>query len=157
MLEPYPDAPLDLEALFPTWIKALGYSTHYMWMDTTTPLYDETWRTPFYTHIFNDFTIPTVFMLRPFMYSYGVNALNYGGLGTLSVSDQDGRLSDELDSENLADFVGTQMAYEAFNSLASKYRDIQLGGLNISCRNAPRTSCRKLWKETYPLSVPRGE
>ncbi|XP_075744734.1 neprilysin-like isoform X2 [Rhipicephalus microplus] len=179
--KPYPDAPLDLEALFPTWIKALGYSTHYMWMDTTTPLYDETWRTPFYTHIFNDFTIPTVFMLRPFMYSYGVNALNYGGLGTmigheimhafdphgikyiegyqphdmddvirkytkkalclrrshksvLSVSDQDGTLSDELDSENLADFVGTQMAYEAFNSLASKYRDIHLGGLNMSAQ-----------------------
>ncbi|KAL1442734.1 hypothetical protein MTO96_007752 [Rhipicephalus appendiculatus] len=83
LYKPYPNAPLDLDVLFPTWIKALGLSSHYMWMDTTTPLYDETARTPFYTYEFNDFTIPTVSMLRPFMNPYGIYALNYGGLGTM--------------------------------------------------------------------------
>ncbi|KAL1442733.1 hypothetical protein MTO96_007751 [Rhipicephalus appendiculatus] len=81
--KPYPDAPLDLDVLFPTWIKALSLSSHYMWTDTTTPLYDETAPYPYYTYAFNEFTIPTVAMLRPFFYPYGIYALNYGGLGTM--------------------------------------------------------------------------
>ncbi|KAL1484093.1 hypothetical protein MTO96_032771 [Rhipicephalus appendiculatus] len=43
-----------------------------------------------------------------------------------------GKLSDELDSENLADLVGTKMAYDAFESLASEQRDQNLAGLNMS-------------------------
>ncbi|KAL1469042.1 hypothetical protein MTO96_025120 [Rhipicephalus appendiculatus] len=41
-------------------------------------------------------------------------------------------LSDELDSGNLADFVGTKMAYDAFEYLVSEYRDQNLAGLNMS-------------------------
>ncbi|KAL3252197.1 hypothetical protein MRX96_054900 [Rhipicephalus microplus] len=81
--EPYPDAPLDLDALFPTWIKALGLSSQYMWMDTTTLLYDETAVGPYYDGDVNRITVPTASMLRPFMYMYGVPAVNYGGLGTM--------------------------------------------------------------------------
>ncbi|KAL1487217.1 hypothetical protein MTO96_008162 [Rhipicephalus appendiculatus] len=179
--KPYPDAPLDLDVLFPTWIKALGLSSHYMWTDTTTPLYDETAPYPYYMYAFNDFTIPTVAMLRPFFYLYGIYALNYGGLGTmigheimhaygpyglsylegyephdtddvikeytkralclrrshkslLSLGDQEGRLNGVLDSENLADLVGTKVAYDAFNSLASGHRELYLGGLNMSAQ-----------------------
>ncbi|KAL1421102.1 hypothetical protein MTO96_023455 [Rhipicephalus appendiculatus] len=81
LYKPYPDAPLDL--LFPTWIKALGLSSHYMWTDTTTPLYDETRYSPFYMENHNDFTIPTISMFRPFMYPHAITALNYGGLGQM--------------------------------------------------------------------------
>ncbi|KAL1487229.1 hypothetical protein MTO96_008174 [Rhipicephalus appendiculatus] len=81
LYKPYPDAPLDL--LFPTWIKALGLSSHYMWTDTTTPLYDETRYSPIYMENQNDFTLPTISLFRPFMYPYGITALNYGGVGMM--------------------------------------------------------------------------
>ncbi|XP_049271239.1 neprilysin-1-like [Rhipicephalus sanguineus] len=179
LYKPYPDAPLDLDQLFPTWIKALGLSTQYMWMDTKTPLFDDTGYIPFYTGALNDIIVPTTSMLRPFMYPYGVLALNYGGLGTmiggemmhaldprglhslegyvpddtdavmkeytkralclrksrksvLSLSGQQEPLSEELDSENLADLVGTKMAYDAFDSLVREYRDETPAGLNMS-------------------------
>ncbi|KAH7942664.1 hypothetical protein HPB51_028654 [Rhipicephalus microplus] len=79
--KPYPDAPIDL--LFPTWIRALSLSTHYIWTDQTTPLYDEARYRPYYTHYFNDFTVATANMLPPFMYPDWPIALNYGGLGTV--------------------------------------------------------------------------
>ncbi|KAL3252521.1 hypothetical protein MRX96_054883 [Rhipicephalus microplus] len=131
--KPYPDAPLDAP-LFPTWIKALGLSSHYMWIDTTTPLYDETRYSPFYSENHNDFAIPTISMFRPFMYPYGIPSLNYGGLGQLLLTGQEGTLNDELDSENLADLVGTKVAYDAFTSLASGYRDQKLAGLDMSAQ-----------------------
>ncbi|XP_075744136.1 neprilysin-1-like [Rhipicephalus microplus] len=230
--KPYPDAPLDLDALFPTWIKALGLSSQYMWIDTTTLLYDETAIGLYYDSDVNRITVPTASMLRPFMYMYGVPAVNYGGLGTndgagsdawreafvaaweryaglfgtwqlaravvsrlgprctvsdlpgtlvmigqalmgaldprgihslngyvpdprdevmreyrkralclrksrrsvLSVSGTEETLSEELDSENLADFVGTKMAFDAFEYLVSEQRDQNLAGLNMSVR-----------------------
>ncbi|KAL3211109.1 hypothetical protein MRX96_036606 [Rhipicephalus microplus] len=89
---------------------------------------------PFYTGAINDMTIPTASMLPPFMYPYGVKALNYGGLGTLSLSGEEKTLSDELDSENLADFVGTKMAYDAFNSLELGHRHQTLAGMNMSAQ-----------------------
>ncbi|XP_075744110.1 uncharacterized protein LOC142802912 [Rhipicephalus microplus] len=169
LYKPYPDVPLDLEALFPTWIKALGLSAQYMWMDTTTPLYDETRPIPYYTGVSNDVTVPTASMLPPFMHTNGIDALHYGGLGTmighammrafdvrgihtlegyvpdenddvireytkralclrrshksvLSLRGQEETLSDELDSENLADLVGTKMAYDAFEHTEQRAR-----------------------------------
>ncbi|KAL3250193.1 hypothetical protein MRX96_055599 [Rhipicephalus microplus] len=181
LYKPYPDAPLHLDALFPTWIKALGLSSQYMWIDTTTLLYDETAIGPYYDSDVNRITVPTASMLRPFMYMYGVPAVNYGGLGTmigqalmgaldprgihslngyvpdpkdevmreytkralcfresrrsvLSLSGAEETLSEELDSENLADFVGTEMAFDAFEYLVSEQRDQNLPGLNMSVR-----------------------
>ncbi|KAL1443140.1 hypothetical protein MTO96_030431 [Rhipicephalus appendiculatus] len=81
--KPYPDVPPDLDVLFPTWIKALGLSAEHMWMDTATPLYDETVYVPYYTGASNDITVPTASMLQPFMYPHGIDALHYGGLGTM--------------------------------------------------------------------------
>ncbi|KAL1443738.1 hypothetical protein MTO96_045858, partial [Rhipicephalus appendiculatus] len=49
----------------------------------------------------------------------------------LSLNGQEGKLSDELDSENLDDLVGTKMAYDAFESLASEQRDQNPAGLNM--------------------------
>ncbi|XP_037515040.1 endothelin-converting enzyme-like 1 [Rhipicephalus sanguineus] len=181
LYKPYPDEPLDLDELFPTWIKALGLSTQYLWTDTTTPLYDDTSYFPFYTDAINDITVPTASMLRPFMYPYGILALNYGGLGTmiggemmraldprgihsldgyvpddkdevikeytrkalclrkshksvLSLSGQEETLSEELDSVNLFDLVGTKMAYDAMDSLVHEYRDETPAGLNMSAQ-----------------------
>ncbi|XP_075744154.1 endothelin-converting enzyme homolog [Rhipicephalus microplus] len=128
----YPDAPLELEALFPTWIKALSLSTQYMWTDTTTPLYDETAYVPYYTGSSNNIIVPTASLLPPFTYTHGVDALNYGGLGTLSLRGQEETLRDELDSANLADLVGIKMAYDAFQYLVSEQRDQNLAGLDMS-------------------------
>ncbi|KAH7956436.1 hypothetical protein HPB52_009663 [Rhipicephalus sanguineus] len=50
----------------------------------------------------------------------------------LSLSGQEETLSEELDSENLADLVGTKMAYDAFNSLVPENRDETPAGLNMS-------------------------
>ncbi|KAH7956283.1 hypothetical protein HPB52_007877 [Rhipicephalus sanguineus] len=132
--EPYPDAPLDLNQLFPTWIKALGLSAQYLWKDTTTPLYDDTGFFPVYTGSINDITVPAASMLRPFMYPHGIDALSYGGLGTLSLSGQEEGLSEEEDRENLGDLVGTKMAYDALDSLERGYRDKTLAGLDMSAR-----------------------
>ncbi|KAL3184317.1 hypothetical protein MRX96_032118 [Rhipicephalus microplus] len=80
-LEPYPDAPLDL--LFPTWINALSLSSHYIWTDQTTPLYDEAYRNSYFSYIHNNFEIPTVDLLPPLVYEFAPAALNYGGIGTV--------------------------------------------------------------------------
>ncbi|KAL1476174.1 hypothetical protein MTO96_018751 [Rhipicephalus appendiculatus] len=77
--KPYPDAPLD--RLFPTWIKALALSSHLIWSDQTTPLFQEQTYSSYYSRTNNDFTILTIELLRPFAYSFGPIALNYGGLG----------------------------------------------------------------------------
>ncbi|KAL3204310.1 hypothetical protein MRX96_041263, partial [Rhipicephalus microplus] len=50
----------------------------------------------------------------------------------LSLRGQEETLSDELDSENLADLVGTKMAYDAFEHTVSEYRDQNLAGLNMT-------------------------
>ncbi|XP_075744753.1 neprilysin-1-like isoform X2 [Rhipicephalus microplus] len=52
----------------------------------------------------------------------------------LSLSGEEKTLSDELDSENLADFVGTKMAYDAFNSLELGHRHQTLAGMNMSAQ-----------------------
>ncbi|KAL1476175.1 hypothetical protein MTO96_018752 [Rhipicephalus appendiculatus] len=127
--KPYPDAPLDL--LFPTWIKALSLNSHYIWSDQTTPLYDEVNRNSYYSYVYNDFTITTADLLRPFAYSIGPIALNYGGLGMLSLTGEQ-NLSAYRDNENLADLVGTKIAYQAFASLIPEERTETLAGLDMS-------------------------
>ncbi|KAL1476173.1 hypothetical protein MTO96_018750, partial [Rhipicephalus appendiculatus] len=77
--KPYPDAPL--EVLFPTWIKALSLSSHYIWSDQITPLYDEAYHNSYFSYGYNSFEIPTVDLLRPLAYPFGPAALNYGGIG----------------------------------------------------------------------------
>ncbi|KAH8039014.1 hypothetical protein HPB51_004939 [Rhipicephalus microplus] len=52
----------------------------------------------------------------------------------LLLTGQEGTLNDELDSENLADLVGTKVAYDAFASLAGGYRDQKLAGLDMSAQ-----------------------
>ncbi|KAL3223690.1 hypothetical protein MRX96_049691, partial [Rhipicephalus microplus] len=201
---PYPDVELDRGALFPAWIKALGLSSRYMWMDTTTPLYDETGTSPYYDYDVNLITVPTGSMLRPFMYMHGVAALNYGGLGTMisqaimgaldlrgihslngfvpdpndevmkeytkramclrkshssvvSLSGTEGTLSDGMDSENLADLVGTKMAFDAFEHLVSEQRDQNLAGLNMSVRQLFFISnCAKWCSEDNSASPPHA-
>ncbi|KAL1466193.1 hypothetical protein MTO96_026822 [Rhipicephalus appendiculatus] len=83
LYKPYPDAPLDLKPLAPTWIKVVGLDTQYEWMYPAVPLFDETVRRPFYDRFSNAVIVPAASMLRPFMYRHGVAALNYGGLGTM--------------------------------------------------------------------------
>ncbi|KAL1445898.1 hypothetical protein MTO96_044760, partial [Rhipicephalus appendiculatus] len=79
----FPDAPLDLKPVAPTWIKVVGLDTQYKWMYPAVPLFDETVRRPFYDRFSNAVIVPAASMLRPFMYRHGVAALNYGGLGTM--------------------------------------------------------------------------
>ncbi|KAH7958819.1 hypothetical protein HPB49_005434 [Dermacentor silvarum] len=130
LYRPYPDAPLD--KLFPTWIKALSLSTHHLWSDHTTWIYDETEVNAFYARADKYVVIPTGIMQRPFFYTNGPLGLNYGGLGTLLVKARQEVLNGTLDSENLADFVGTMTAYAAFASLSSTRNNVTLAGLDMS-------------------------
>ncbi|KAH7959924.1 hypothetical protein HPB49_015055 [Dermacentor silvarum] len=79
--QPYPDARQD--RLFPTWIKALSLSSHYIWADQTTLLYDEETINAYYIFDFNTLVIPPGIIQRPFFYPYGPLGLNYGGLGAI--------------------------------------------------------------------------
>ncbi|XP_075744106.1 endothelin-converting enzyme 2-like [Rhipicephalus microplus] len=77
----FPDVPRD--RLFPTWIKALGISSHYLWSDQTTWLYDETEVNAQYVTPLNTLIVPTAIISRP-LYNHRVpEALNYGALGTI--------------------------------------------------------------------------
>ncbi|KAL1470736.1 hypothetical protein MTO96_040287, partial [Rhipicephalus appendiculatus] len=77
----YPDVPPD--RLFPTWIKALGLSSHYLWSDQTTWLYDEAEVNAYYETLLNTLVVPTAIISRP-LYNYRVpEALNYGALGVI--------------------------------------------------------------------------
>ncbi|XP_075744556.1 neprilysin-1-like [Rhipicephalus microplus] len=77
----FPDVPHD--RLFPTWIKALGISSHYLWSDQTTWLYDETEVSAQYVTDLNTLIVPTAIISRP-LYNHRVpEALNYGALGTI--------------------------------------------------------------------------
>ncbi|KAH7950665.1 hypothetical protein HPB51_028301 [Rhipicephalus microplus] len=50
----------------------------------------------------------------------------------LSVSTPKPKLSHLKDSENVADLVGTMLAYAAYSSLPQKYKDVKLAGFDMS-------------------------
>ncbi|XP_075744150.1 membrane metallo-endopeptidase-like 1 [Rhipicephalus microplus] len=127
--KPYPDVPLD--RYFPTWIRALSHSAHYFWIDKATPLYREDEANAYYTPGEETLRIPTGIMRSPVVYLHGPLSLNYGGLGMLTTTLQN-VLDDTMGSENLADFVGTRTAYEAFASLPEKYKSVKLVGFNMT-------------------------
>ncbi|XP_049520703.1 neprilysin-1-like [Dermacentor silvarum] len=79
LYRPFPDVPKD--GLFPTWIKAISLSSHYLWTDQTTMLYDETAVNAFYHINMNTIVVPTAIIQRPFYFYDGPLALSYGGLG----------------------------------------------------------------------------
>ncbi|KAL1444082.1 hypothetical protein MTO96_045685 [Rhipicephalus appendiculatus] len=157
----YPDAPR--EPFFPTWIKVLALSSHYVWTDQDALLFHEAAPNGFYIIPYNDIVVTPGIMQHPFLYLYGPIALNYGGLGViiahevmhafdvdgiqvnednkpivtrefikeytkravclrqshksvLSLSGQQETLNDTVDSENLAELVGTMVAYAAYSS-----------------------------------------
>ncbi|KAH7956435.1 hypothetical protein HPB52_009662 [Rhipicephalus sanguineus] len=63
----------------------------------------------------------------------------------LHISVKEETLNETLDVENLADLVGTKIAYEAFSSLAPAYRDEILAGLDMSAEQLFFVnSCAKL-------------
>ncbi|XP_075730603.1 membrane metallo-endopeptidase-like 1 [Rhipicephalus microplus] len=53
-------------------------------------------------------------------------------LATLSISGEEPKLNHTLDSENLADLVGTTVAYSAYSALPQKYKDVGLAGFDMS-------------------------
>ncbi|XP_065289075.1 uncharacterized protein [Dermacentor albipictus] len=81
LYKPYPETPMD--RLFPSWIKALSLSSHYIWSDQTTWFYDEAEVNAHYISFINYITIPTGMIQHPFFYPYGPLGLNYGGLGMI--------------------------------------------------------------------------
>ncbi|KAL1441918.1 hypothetical protein MTO96_031074 [Rhipicephalus appendiculatus] len=163
LYKPYPDAPLDLEALFPTWIKALGLSSQYMWMDTKTPLYDETGMIgqaimgaldPRGIHSLNGY-VPDARDDVMKEYTKRALCLRKSGQSVLYLTRQGGTLSDGLDSENLADLVGTKMAYDAFQYLVGEQRDQNLAGLNMSVQQLFFVShCAKWCSENNTAEPP---
>ncbi|XP_075744559.1 membrane metallo-endopeptidase-like 1 [Rhipicephalus microplus] len=58
--------------------------------------------------------------------------LRHSHKSVLSLSGHHETLNDTVDSENLADLVGTMVAYAAYSSLPQKYKDVKLVNLDIS-------------------------
>ncbi|XP_075744112.1 neprilysin-1 [Rhipicephalus microplus] len=142
---PYPDSPQ--EPFFPTWMKVLSLSSHYTWTDQNALLYNEAAPNGFYIIPYNDIVVSPGIMQSPFLYLYGPIALNYGGLGMLSLSGQHETLNDTVDSENLADLVGTMVAYAAYSSSPQKYKDVKLVNLDISTERLFFINhCVKCWR-----------
>ncbi|XP_054930461.1 neprilysin-1-like [Dermacentor andersoni] len=81
LYKPYPETPMD--RLFPSWIKALSLSSHYIWSDQTTWFYDEAEVNAHYISFINYITVPTGMIQHPLFYPYGPLSLNYGGLGMI--------------------------------------------------------------------------
>ncbi|XP_075744382.1 neprilysin-1-like [Rhipicephalus microplus] len=129
LYEAYPDVPPN--HLFPSWIEALSLSSHYLWADSTTWLYDETEVNAFYEIRKNVLVLPTAIISRPLYYDQGPPAINYGALGAIRQRARE-EVDDFTDSENLADFVGVRLAYKAFSSLPQHQRRLTLVGLNMS-------------------------
>ncbi|KAH6932392.1 hypothetical protein HPB50_005235 [Hyalomma asiaticum] len=50
----------------------------------------------------------------------------------LSMTSHPDSLNDNVDSENIADFVGAMLAYKAFSSLPPNHRNVKLAGLNLT-------------------------
>ncbi|KAH7957264.1 hypothetical protein HPB52_016842 [Rhipicephalus sanguineus] len=149
--ESFPDVPLG--RLFPTWIKYRSLNAHLAWKDQKTILYDETDVNAYYSPSQEALVIPTSIMTRPFLYLYGPIALNYGGLGMLSLSRQEEKLDDTTDSENLSDLVGTMVAYAAYSSLPEKYKSETLAGLNTSSEQLFFIShCLKCYERGKPIT-----
>ncbi|KAL1476181.1 hypothetical protein MTO96_018758, partial [Rhipicephalus appendiculatus] len=60
-----------------------------------------------------------------------------------------------LDYQNLGDFVGTKMAYDAFEHLVSEYRDQNFAGLNMSVQQLFFVShCANWCSEDNPEKPP---
>ncbi|KAH6932807.1 hypothetical protein HPB50_009645 [Hyalomma asiaticum] len=50
----------------------------------------------------------------------------------LSLTSEEDKLNDVVDSENLADLVGATIAHKAFSSLPPNHKNVKLAGLNMS-------------------------
>lgn len=81
LYQSYPDVPPD--RLFPSWIEALSLSSHYLWSDQTTWLYDETEVKAQYEIQLNTLVVPTAAISRPLYTQRVPEALNYGALGAI--------------------------------------------------------------------------
>ncbi|KAL1421522.1 hypothetical protein MTO96_023082 [Rhipicephalus appendiculatus] len=127
--EPLPDVPVN--RLFPSWIQGRRLNTHYKWKNRDNRLYDEETVNAFYKYPIS-IVIPTAIVQRPYFYENGPEALNYGGLGMLSLRVLQEELSHTVDSENLADFVGTRLSYAAYSSLPEEQNKVNLAGFDMS-------------------------
>ncbi|KAH7957571.1 hypothetical protein HPB52_020283 [Rhipicephalus sanguineus] len=81
LYQSYPDVPPD--RLFPSWIEALSLSSHYLWSDQKTWLYDETEIKAQYEIQLNTLVVPTAAISRPLYTQRVPEALNYGALGAI--------------------------------------------------------------------------
>ncbi|KAL3246215.1 hypothetical protein MRX96_057831 [Rhipicephalus microplus] len=127
---PLGDVPVT--GLFRSWMKASSVTAHYAWSDQKTPLYDEADFTARYYNNYNIVTVPSALIHWPFIFPDGPIAMDYGGLGMLSLSRLQETIDEILDSENLADLVGTSLAYTAFTLLDPKDVGYTLPGLDMT-------------------------
>ncbi|KAL1477541.1 hypothetical protein MTO96_035661 [Rhipicephalus appendiculatus] len=64
-------------------------------------------------------------------------------------------LNDTVDSENLADLVGTRIAYTAFTTLSAQYVDETLAGLNMSAKQLFFINYCAKWCAQYSVPTER--
>ncbi|KAL3224372.1 hypothetical protein MRX96_049511 [Rhipicephalus microplus] len=67
----------------------------------------------------------------------------------LSLIHQEEKLTRATDSENLCDFVGTMVAYAAYSSLPSKYKNVTLAGIKTSSKQLFFISHCLKWCDEY--------
>ncbi|KAH6933921.1 hypothetical protein HPB50_018843 [Hyalomma asiaticum] len=128
--EALPD--VDMDHLFPSWIKAVAFTAHILWTDQSTFLYDETAVNAWYAPAQNSLIVSTAIIQRPYYSHDAPPSLNYGALGSLRQKAREETLDHASDSENLADIVGAQTAYGAFAALPRSQRARTLVGINAS-------------------------
>ncbi|KAL3236384.1 hypothetical protein MRX96_048248 [Rhipicephalus microplus] len=134
-------------------MKVLSFSSHYTWRDQDALLYSEAAPNGFYILPYNDIVVSPGIMQSSFLHMYGPITLNNGGLGNitahdimhafdvdeiqhshkfvLSLNGLHETLNDTVDSENLADLVGTMVAYATYSSLPPKTQ-VKVVNLDIS-------------------------
>ncbi|KAL1487227.1 hypothetical protein MTO96_008172 [Rhipicephalus appendiculatus] len=164
------------DRFFVSWRKALSHWRHQEWNDQSTWLYDEA-KVNAVPPALSYGGIGAI-MAHEIMHGYDVQGSNYDDRShyepwrtqkieveytnrtfcirrshraALKMRSAQETVNDTLDSENLADFVGTLTTYAAFTSLPSYERDIELSGLNMTAEHIFFISSCVKWCEEEPL------
>ncbi|KAL1460327.1 hypothetical protein MTO96_027563 [Rhipicephalus appendiculatus] len=164
------------DRFFVSWRKALSHWRHQEWTDQFTWLYDETEVNAVPPAL--SYGGIGAIMAHEIMHGYDVQGSNYDDRShyepwrsqeigeeytnrtfcirrshraALKMRSAQEMVNDTLDSENLADFVGTLTTYAAFASLPSYERDIELSGLNMTAEHMFFISTCVKWCEEEPL------
>ncbi|XP_037515027.1 neprilysin-1 [Rhipicephalus sanguineus] len=141
---------VDTKRFFKAYRGALQASTHRSWTDQKNWIFDETTVNAYYTigheimhgydvggSMYDEKSMQREWGTPEFMKKYTERTLclRESHRAAEAKKARQGVLNDTVDSENLADFVGTALAHAAFASLPSAERNLALPGLNLTAEH----------------------